>query len=111
MSAGFARRPVREPGGVLLIGCGLTAEDLVAAAQALYPAAGSLSILVASDQQNLPFPADEVWVFDRLGLRGFLALMRRISWRRFDLVVHPPAAHHGWLRWLIWPRPRWQSAV
>ena len=54
--------------------------------------------------------ADEVWIYAPLGLRGFMALMRRISWRRFDGVVQPMAQPY-WLKYLVWPRPPWRQGL
>jgi hypothetical protein len=39
-----------------------------------------------------------------------MALMRRISWRRFDGVVQPMAQPY-WLKYLVWPRPPWRQGL
>ena len=101
-------RPVIEPGGVLLVAVGLSDDGLRDWSEALYPQAGSLSVLIGPSHQNRPFHADETWVYGPLGLRGALALIRRISWRHFDCVVQPAGSGLPHLRHFIWPRPDWQ---
>lgn len=100
------KRPIKEPGGALLIGLGLSADALRAAIQTLYPHYSSLTVLIDPDNRAAAQEADEIWVYAPLGLRGFMALMRRISWRRFDIVVQPHKRPH-WLKYLVWPRPPW----
>lgn len=106
-------RAVREPGGIWLIALGIEAEKLdpmIAALHAQNPAE-SVTVLVAQNHQNHARRADEVWVFDRLGFIGFLAMIRRASWRHFQAVYHHVAEDGqkpaGWLQWCIWPRPKW----
>ncbi|MCH1542842.1 MAG: hypothetical protein L7U45_07315 [Alphaproteobacteria bacterium] len=103
-----SKRPIKEPGGALLIGLGMSAEALAEAIEMLYPEAGSLTVLADEANHSGAARADEVWVYAPLGLRGFMALMRRISWRRFDGVVQPHAQPR-WLKYLVWPRPPWQQ--
>lgn len=103
------RRQVLEPGGVLLVGIGLTEPELARLTAEMYPTYPSLTVLVSAAQQSHGFDADEIWVIDRLGLRGFLALIRRISWRHFDLVIDATAGQAWWLKYLIWPRPPYVS--
>lgn len=102
------KRAIKEPGGVLLIGLGMSAEALAAAIKTLYPDAVSLTVLADEANRTIAGRADEVWIYAPLGLRGFMALMRRISWRRFDRVVQPEAQPR-WLKYLVWPRPPWQQ--
>lgn len=102
-------RPVCEPGGVLLIGVGLDAEALDAALAAHYDAADSLTVLIDMDQQGRSLMADEVWVYGPLGLRGMLALIRRIAWRRFAAVIQPTSKRLAYLRFFVWPRPPWHN--
>ena len=102
------KRPIKEPGGVLLIGLGMSAAALAEAIEALYPDAVSLTVLADEANRKIAASADEVWIYAPLGLRGFMALMRRISWRRFEVVVQPQSTPH-WLKYLVWPRPRWQQ--
>ena len=99
------KRAVVEPGGVLLIAMGLSARKLAAFSAHYYPQApSSLTILIEADQQGMAFQSDEIWVFGA-GIGNFLALIRRISWRRFDLIICPHAAKNGWLWHFVWPRP------
>jgi hypothetical protein len=102
-------RPIIEPGGALLIGVGLSDAALQETAAALYPTCSSLSILIAPAHQRLELEADEVWVYGPLGLRGALALIRRMSWRHFECVYQPRAAGLPYLRYFIWPRPDWRA--
>lgn len=101
-------RPIVEPGGILLIGVGMNEADLDQWSDRLYAQAPSLSVLITAEQQLIRFRADEVFVYGALGLRGALALIRRISWRHFDLVVQPADAGLPYLRHFIWPQPAWQ---
>ncbi len=103
------RRPIVEWGGVLLIGRGLSQVELAAYSRQLYASSRSLSVLIDAEQQKMTFQADEVWVFDALGLRGFLALIRRMSWRGFAYIYCPPTATGHWLRFFVWPRPLWKT--
>jgi hypothetical protein len=105
------QRP-REPGGVLLVLAGAPADvnksaaiaDLIAEWQAEH---GPLTVLVTPEQRMNVKAAAEVWTWHRLGFKGFLALIRRWSWRHFDFVYDPWPDEHGWLRFMIWPRPKW----
>lgn len=100
-------RAVREPGGVLLIGVGMADDEVHAALAALYPRAASITVLIDTQQQKQKWQADEIWVYGPLGLRGALALIRRISWRHFTAVVQPNRIRLRHLRLFIWPRPVW----
>jgi hypothetical protein len=104
------KRPIREPGGALLIGLGLSDDALHAAIQTLYPQVSSLTVLADGDNHQAAQQADELWVYAPLGLRGFMALIRRISWRHFD-AVYQPQAQPRWLKYMVWPRPLWRHAV
>ena len=104
-----SKRPIKEPGGVLLVALGMAEADIEAAVEALYPTASSLTIL-ATHESPATAKADELWVYAPLGLRGFLALIRRISWRHFD-AVYQPNRQPGWLKYLIWPRPHWHQSL
>ena len=99
------KRLIKEPGGILLVALGMAEADIEAAVETLYPTASSLTIL-ATHESAATAKADELWVYAPLGLRGFLALIRRISWRHFDAVHQPHGAPH-WLKYLVWPRPLW----
>ena len=103
------KRPIKEPGGVLLVALGMVEADIEAAIETLYPTTSSLTILASKNMAALA-KADEVWIYAPLGLRGFLALIRRISWRHFD-AVYQPNRQPGWLKYLIWPRPHWQQSL
>ena len=105
-----AKRPIKEPGGVLLIGLGMSASALSEAIEMLYPQAASLTVLADEANRRSAAAADEVWIYGPLGLRGFMALMRRISWRRFDGVVQPMEQPY-WLKYLVWPRPPWRQGL
>lgn len=104
-----SKRPIKEPGGILLVALGMSAQEIEEAIAALYPISSSLTVLAAQHNDVLR-KADEVWVYAPLGLRGFLALIRRISWRRFD-GVYQPRKTPLWLKYLIWPRPLWHYAL
>lgn len=107
--SGFVPRPIVEPGGILLVGVGLSDADLLAAIDKLYGESSSLTILISRPQQaRLSLPADEVWVYAALGLRGAMALVRRISWRHFEAVHQPSREALGALRFFVWPRPIWR---
>jgi len=100
-------RQVSEPGGVLLITLGMSLDEARAAIERHYAAASSLTLLIDPQQTALNALADEVWVYGPLGSAGFLALIRRISWRHFDAVFQPSLKALPWLRFFIWPRPPW----
>lgn len=102
------KRPIVEPGGALLVALGLSEAELVDAIARLYFTASSLTVLADSENQAAAHQADEVWVYAPLGLRGFMALIRRISWRRFE-AVYQPKPQPRWLKFLVWPRPFWQT--
>ena len=102
---------MREPGGVLLVGVGLDEAALAAAIAALYPQASSLTVLAAPAQQHHAAAADEVWVYGPLGLRGALALVRRIAWRRFEAVYQPQPGRLPHLRRFVRPRPAWHLSL
>ena len=99
-------RQVSEPGGRLLVGLGAPGGAL---ADAIGRRRGdvSLTVLISPGQQNEATGADEIWVFTRLGPIGFLALIRRISWRRFERVDQFRTGSFGWLKYCVWPRPPW----
>ncbi len=104
---GMSARAVREPGGVLLIASGMRDEDLASQLAVLYPEVISLTVLASPEQVRIVTLADELWVYGPLGLRGFLALIRRISWRHFEIVYQPMPHALPWLRFFIWPCPPW----
>ncbi|HAT08382.1 MAG TPA: hypothetical protein DCS39_03920 [Rhodobiaceae bacterium] len=99
------KRPIKEPGGILLVALGMVEVEIEAAIETLYPTTSSLTILASKNMAALA-KADEVWIYAPLGLRGFLALIRRMSWRHFD-AVYQPNRQPRWLKYLIWPRPHW----
>ncbi len=99
-------RQVSEPGGRLLIGLGAPSRAL-ANAIGRHRGAVSLTVLISPAQQDEAAGADEIWVFTRLGPIGFLALIRRISWRRFERVDQFRTGAFGWLKYCVWPRPPW----
>lgn len=102
-------RPVAEPGGILLVGVGLSAAQLQLWMAALHAEGPSLTVLVGPDEQLLAqAAADEVWVYGPLGLRGMMALLRRLAWRRFQTVYQPSSAGLAWLRFFVVPRPAWR---
>ena len=102
------KRPIKEPGGILLVTLGMVEADIEAAIWTLYPTASSLTILASKNAAALA-KADEVWIYAPLGLRGFLALIRRISWRHFD-AVYQPNQQPRWLKYLIWPNQIFEPA-
>jgi hypothetical protein len=71
----------------------------------------SVTVLALPRQKNHLDLADEVWWLERLGPLGLIAMLRRISWRRFDAVYQPieTASRNGysWLRLFVLPRPKW----
>ena len=88
---------VREIGEIGKSGKSGEADELAAAIAALYGRHSTLSILIMPAQQEALTAAsaaiaadalDEIWVMPQ-GVRGFLALIRRISWRRFEAVYQP----------------------
>ncbi len=109
----MAKKPVRWPGGVLLVAVGMSPANMRAAidhlSAPLSDNASSLTVLAdsANAETARAMAVDEVWVYHQLGLRGFLALIRRISWRHFDSVYQPVPAALPLLRFLVWPRPPW----
>ena len=103
-------RRVSEPGGRLLVGLGAP-RGALAEAIGLHGDDVSLTVLISPAQQNEAYKADEIWVFTRLGPIGFLALIRRISWRRFERVDQLRTGSFGWLKYCVWPRPPWFSLI
>ena len=99
-------RQVSEPGGRLLVGLGAPGGAL-ANAIGRHRDDVSLTVLISPAQQDEATGADEIWVFTRLGPIGFLALIRRISWRRFERVDQFRTGAFGWLKYCVWPRPPW----
>ena len=99
-------RQVSEPGGRLLVGLGAPGGAL-ANAIGRHRDDASLTVLISPSQQDEATGADEIWVFTRLGPIGFLALIRRISWRRFERVDQFRTGACGWLKYCVWPRPPW----
>lgn len=99
-------RRVSEPGGRLLVGLGAP-RGALAEAIGRHRDDVSLTVLISPAQQNEAYEADEIWVFTRLGPIGFLALIRRISWRRFERVDQLRTGSFGWLKYCVWPRPPW----
>lgn len=99
-------RQVSEPGGRLLVGLGAPGGALADAIGRRHDDV-SLTVLISPGQQNEATGADEIWVFTRLGPIGFLALIRRISWRRFERVDQFRTGAFGWLKYCVWPRPPW----
>ena len=99
-------RQVSEPGGCLLVGLGAPGGAL-ANAIGRHRDDVSLTVLISPAQQDEATGADEIWVFTRIGPIGFLALIRRISWRRFERVDQFRTGAFGWLKYCVWPRPPW----
>ena len=99
-------RQVSEPGGRLLVGLGAPG-GAVAHTICRHRDDMSLTVLISPAQQDEAIGADEIWVFTRLGPIGFLALIRRISWRRFERVDQFRTGAFGWLKYCVWPRPQW----
>ncbi|MGC6511780.1 MAG: hypothetical protein ACON4J_03310 [Parvibaculales bacterium] len=115
MSKSESPRRLAEPGGIWLIVLGLPndrVEELIRGVRGRFTDI-SITVLIEPQQKSAATAADEVWVFNRLGPAGLLALLRRASWRHFDRVYHFPdlsgTRRHAWLKWLIWPRPDWIS--
>jgi len=108
------RHHPREPGGIWMIVMGLpTAQVEAVLAQVRQQNPNqSITMLIDPQQKAAVTAVDEVWVFDRLGPSGLLALLRRASWRHFEQVYQfrDPVGkvRHGWLKWLVWPRPNWR---
>lgn len=107
------RRIPQEPGGVLVILLDLPDTEIDATLGRFLDNAdiNSLTVLALPRQKNHLALADEVWWLERLGPLGLIALLRRISWRRFDAVYQPfeTASRNGysWLRLFVLPRPKW----
>ncbi len=122
-----APRLAQDFNDALLIGIGLSPDNLVAAINTLHPHFASLCVLISPTQKIAAQGAkgakgakgaDEIWVAHRLGGRGALALIRRIAWRRFACVYQLTPAYHAGasftlalslalLRLLVVPRPPW----
>ncbi len=113
-----APRLAQDFNDALLIGIGLSPDNLVAAINTLHPHFASLCVLISPTQKIAAQGADEIWVAHRLGGRGALALIRRIAWRRFACVYQLTPAYHvgtsftlalslALLRLLVVPRPPW----
>jgi hypothetical protein len=92
MTGDAAKKPVRWPGGVLLVAVGMSPANMRTAIDQLsasLSATTSLTVLADAGNAACAHCADEVWVYQRLGLRGFLALIRRISWRHLTESISP----------------------
>jgi len=72
-----------------------------------------VTVLALLRQKNYAVLADEVWWLDRLGPFGLIAMLRRISWRRFEAVYQPHQAAnkngYSWLKFFVLPRPMWHN--
>ena len=99
-------RRVSEPGGRLLVGLGAPRGSVAEAILARRTDV-SLTVLISPAQQDEAVGADEIWVCARLGPIGFFALIRRISWRRFERVDQFTTGSISWLKYCVWPRPPW----
>ena len=99
-------RRVSEPGGRLLVGLGARRGSVAEAILARRTDV-SLTVLISPAQQDEAVGADEIWVCARLGPIGFFALIRRISWRRFERVDQFTTSSFSWLKYCVWPRPPW----
>jgi hypothetical protein len=125
---GVNGNPRAEFGGILLIACGAPPGSLAAAVEKLHQGnatslATSLSASLATSTclKVLAYPAQageladcgiaaaDIWWLSRPGPKGFLALIRRISWYRFARVYQPWSQELGWLKFFIWPRPSWHQ--
>lgn len=104
---------LHESGGIWLIGCGApqgALGEMLRALQTKYQN-NSITVLIYPSQQKETDLADEVWVLDRFGFTGLLALIRRAAWRHFDIVIEPWKQAIPCLKYLIWPRPKWQYGI
>ena len=109
------RRIPKEPGGVLVILLDLPDAEIEATLTRFLDDANinSVTVLALPRQKNHVALADEVWWLERLGLLGLIAMLRRISWRRFEAVYQPHQAAsrsgYSWLRFFVLPRPIWHN--
>ncbi|HCQ82095.1 MAG TPA: hypothetical protein DIT66_04660 [Rhodobiaceae bacterium] len=98
---------MKEPGGYLLVGLGAPVGAVRAEILRRRDQDASLTVLIEPAQTGEVADADDAWVFTRLGPVGFVALIRRISWRRFDRVYQFRDCGFSWLKYCVWPRPPW----
>jgi len=115
------RKILHESGGIWLIGCGApqgALGEMLGTLRTTYEnnsmpnnSMPSITVLIYPSQQKEVSLADEVWVLDRFGFTGLLALIRRAAWRHFDIVIEPWKQAIPCLKYLIWPRPKWQYGI
>ncbi len=109
------RRIPKEPGGVLVILLDLPDTEIESTITRFLDDANinSVTVLAFPRQKNHVALADEVWWLERLGPFGLIAMLRRISWRRFEAVYQPHQAAnrsgYSWLRFFVLPRPMWHN--
>jgi len=97
-----------DEGAVLLVLAGAPhhadIEGLIHRVQAIR---GPVAVLIRNDQAGAATAAHDQFYCERLGLLGFIALIRRMSWYRFKMVWDPWPDAYRWMRLWVWPRPRW----
>ena len=98
-------RQVSEPGGRLLVGLG-------APGGALAEAVGRHRDMPRSRFSSAPpskarQPERMKYGCSRGLAHRLFALIRRISWRRFERVDQFRTGAFGWLKYCVWPRPPW----
>ena len=109
----MANKARAEFGGILLIACGVPQGSLSTVLGRLEQTAPATPITVlaypaqAEELADAGISTGDIWWLSRSGPQGFLALIRRISWHRFDIVYHPRSEGLGWLKYFIWPQPLW----
>ncbi len=103
------RRILKEPGGVLVLLLDLPDTEIESTITRFLDDANinSVTVLALPRQKNHVALADEVWWLERLGPFGLIAMLRRISWRRFEAVYQPHQAAnrsgYSWLRFSFCP--------
>lgn len=108
-----ARYVPQEPGGILLILLDLSDLEIKATLSrfAEDTEIKSVTVLAHPRQKNHLLQVNEVWWLDRLGPLGLIAMLRRISWRRFEAVYQPRQAGgksgYAWIKFFVLPRPKW----
>lgn len=110
------REILHESGGIWLIACGApqgALGEMLRTLQTQYESNSmpSITVLIYPSQKKETELADEVWVLGKSGFTGFLALIRRAAWRHFDIVIEPWKQAIPCLKYLIWPRPKWQYGI
>ena len=97
-----------QEGAVLLVLAGApSGADISGIILKVQAHKGPVAVLIRQDQAANAQMAQNQFFCERLGLLGFIALIRRLSWYRFKIVWDPWPRDYRWLRLWVWPRPKW----